>query len=214
MDTPRVEVDEVIATEQLEHRPVRVRAPDAEARAMGELRHGLAGSPRTLLQKLSDVALYLCAAQSAGVSLFEEVGERRYCRWLAASGAYEPLLWTTLPCASSPCGTMLERQEPMLVIDPQRCYSGLGRLRPPVVEALLVPFQARDATVGSLWVVSHDPACRFDAEDLRIVQHLTRFAGEAYECLQKFGAEDVRHLSRMLHEPDLPPYDADPDKPL
>src|SRR5262245_42173258 len=186
MDTPRVEVDEVIATELLESRPLRVRAADAEACALEELKQGLAGSPRTLLQKLSDVALAVCAAQSAGVSLLEETDERCHCRWLAASGEYVPLLWTTLPCASSPCGAVLERQAPILMVEPQRHYPGLDQLRPAVAEVLLIPFVVLSATIGSVWVVSHDPATRFDAEDRRIMGQLTRFAGEAYDCIQKF----------------------------
>lgn len=201
MDTPHVSLDEVIATELLERRVLRVRDAGAAARAMDELKRSLAGSPRRLLQRLAEVALELCAAQSAGVSLYEEDGGRCFCRWHAADGEYRHLLWSTLPCAFSPCGTVRDRQETLLMVDPQRHFQTLEHLQPAVAEVLLVPFTLRGEVAGALWVVSHEAAsCCFEAEDRRIVEELTRFAAVAYEHLKSFGAEDVRQLSR-LHSP-------------
>ena len=209
MDTPRVEVDEVIATALLEHRTPRVRDEHAEKRAMDEMRRGLAGSPRSLLQKLAEVALDLCNAQYAGVSLLEQSGEPRFCRWYAVSGEYRAWLWSTLPCATSPCGPALEQHQPMLMIRPERCFSVLAQLRPPVEELLLVPFAVHGEIAGTVWVVSHDKERVFDSEDSRIMTALTEFAAAAYEQLLSFGPEELEALSR-LYQISEPPAERDP----
>jgi GAF domain-containing protein len=67
---------------------------------MGELKRALAGSPRAVLQKLAEVVLELCDAQSAGVSLLEETHGRHVFRWHAVAGRWRELLWATRvpPC--------------------------------------------------------------------------------------------------------------------
>jgi GAF domain-containing protein len=205
-----ISVDAVIATEELERRPRRARDASAGARAMAELQYALAGSPRTLLQKLAETALELCGAQSAGVSLLEEDEGRRFFRWHAVTGEWGALRWATLPREMSPCGTVLDRNQTLLMIDPERYFAPLASVPPRVAEALLVPFTVEGELVGTVWVVSHDPTRRFDADDRRIVTELTNFAAAAYGRLQTFRADDVRELSR-LHlvseprpEPDAP----------
>lgn len=190
-------LEEVIATEALEQRVARVRDVAAEPRAMGELKRALAGSPRAVLQKLAEVVLELCGAQSAGVSLLEEADGRRFFRWHAAAGRWRELLWATLPRELSPCGTMLDRHEALLMVDPERHFAPLAQVPPRIGEALLVPFAVNGATLGTVWVVAHDADRRFDGEDRRVVTELTQFAAAAYERLKSFKADDVRELSRM-----------------
>lgn len=190
-------LEDVIATEALDQRAPRVTSAAAERRAMGELKRALAGSPRSVLQKLVEVALALCGAQSAGVSLLEEADGRRFFRWYAVAGAWAGLLWTTLPRDFSPCGTVLDRQEPLLMVDPERYFALLGQVPPRVTEVLLVPFEVGGEMVGTVWVVAHDAAQQFDSEDCRIVTELTRFAALAYGRLHSFKPDDVRELSRM-----------------
>ena len=209
MDTPRVGLDEVIATSLLDSRQRHARDLCAEGRALDELRRALAGSPRTVLQKLADLLLNLCDAHSAGVSLLEAAGERPFCRWYAVSGEYRGLLWSTLPCASNPCGLALKQSAPILLLDPQRHYVPLAALKPSAEEVLLVPFALRGVTVGTVWTVSHDPQHFFDADDSRIMTALTEFAALAYERLLSFSAEDVLKLSRMQCGEDSEP---DPGK--
>lgn len=195
---PSIPVDDVIATELLEQRAPRVRDAGAEQRAVGDLKRGLAASPSALLQKLAEVALELCRSESAGVSLLEEdANGRRFFRWHAVSGKWGALRWTTLPREMSPCGTVLDRGEALLMIDPERYYAPMSHVPPRVAEALLVPFAVGGENVGTVWVVSHDPAIQFDGEDRRIVAELTRFAAGAYERLKSFKPADIAALSRM-----------------
>ena len=175
---------------------------------MSELQYALAGSPTALLQKLAEKALELCAAHSAGVSLMEEAGGRRFFRWYAVAGQFSGLRWTTLPYEFSPCGAVLERRETLLMIGPERHYGRLPGAQPLVIEVLLVPFSVGGELVGTVWVVSHDAGRRFDAEDRRVVTELTQFASAGYGRLQSLRPDDVRELTRM-HLAQSPPQDSD-----
>jgi len=196
VDAPVLPLDAVIANDALERRPVRAADPAAEIRALESIRIALAGSPRGILQKLADNALALCAADSAGISLLEEAEGKRHFRWYATAGVIRELLWTTLPREASPCGAVLDRGAPLLMIAPQRHYTFIGQVKPPVSEVLLVPFSVRGSLVGTVWAVSHG-AKQFDRDDRRMLGVLTAFAAAAYERLASMSPQDVIELSRM-----------------
>ncbi|HEY6821228.1 MAG TPA: hypothetical protein VI321_04355 [Burkholderiales bacterium] len=86
MEAAPFPVEKVIANEVLERRAIRKRNYTAEERAMEEIRREQAGPPPALLQKVADVALQLCRAQSAGISLLEEKDGQRAFRWQAVAG--------------------------------------------------------------------------------------------------------------------------------
>jgi hypothetical protein len=67
--------------------------------------------PERILQELVDVAMELCGADSAGVSV-EEPGEQPAFRWAATSGKYVPFQNARLPYDFAPCSICLERGEP------------------------------------------------------------------------------------------------------
>jgi CheY-like chemotaxis protein len=190
-------LDAVIANEELNRRRPRRRLHDGLEQALERLRRDLATSPRRILQNLTDTALELCQAQSAGVSLLEREAEREFFRWHAVSGKWAPLVWTTLPRGFSPCGTVLDRNAPQLMIDPERYFTPLAQVPPKVFEALLVPFSVGGEPVGTVWVVSHDRTRCFDREDRRVLSQLSQFAARAYQQLSTLSAEDVVHLSRL-----------------
>jgi CheY-like chemotaxis protein len=197
METMPAPLEAVIANEELNRRRPRQRLHDGLQQALERLRRDLATSPRRILQNLTDTALELCQAQSAGVSLLESEGQRQFFRWHAVSGKWAPLVWTTLPREFSPCGTVLERNAPQLMIDPQRYFTPLAQVPPKVFEALLLPFSVGGEVVGTVWVVSHDRGRCFDREDRRVLAQLSEFAARAYRHLCTLSAEDVVHLSRL-----------------
>jgi CheY-like chemotaxis protein len=201
-----VTLDEVIANEELERRRPR-HDQSAALRARIEALSGeLATSPRQVLQKITDAVLELCQSHSAGVSLLEAEGERKFFRWHAVSGKWAPLLWTTLPREFSPCGTVLDRKGPQLMIDPERYFTPLAQVPPKVYEALLVPFEVGGQLAGTVWAVVHDRSRRFDGEDRRVLSGLAEFAAKAYGRLSSLNADDVVQLARMSAAP--------PQKPL
>jgi CheY-like chemotaxis protein len=190
-------LDTVIANEELSRRP-----PQSDVRArvqehLDRLAAALATSPRQILQKLTDTALELFHAHSAGISLLERDGERELFRWHAVSGRFASLLWSTLPRDSSPCGTVLDRQAAQLMISPERYFTSLAGVEPKVQEVLLVPFSVGGKAVGTVWLVSHDQSRRFDAQDRDVLMQLSAFAAGAYEQLSSMSAEDVVSLSRL-----------------
>jgi hypothetical protein len=96
----------VLSTAELSKRPSR--APDyaGECRALMALAEQLAASPDGILQKLTDTALMLCRAQSAGVSLLEPDGKRFY--WPAISGQWVGQISGGTPRDFGPCGTVMD----------------------------------------------------------------------------------------------------------
>jgi CheY-like chemotaxis protein len=207
MDASPLPVNSVIANEELSRRRPRHRMQDALDQALENLARGLATSPRRVLQKLSDAALELCHAHSAGISLLEAEGERQIFRWHAVSGQWASYLWATMPREFSPCGTVLDRQAAQLMILPERHFTPLLQVSPKVHEVLLIPFSVAGEIVGTVWVIAHDDSRRFDSEDRRVVSKLADFAAEAYQRLSSLGAEDVLHLARLsrgAHVPKLP----------
>ena len=182
MDSGILPVDAVIATPRLGERPSREPDLAAENRSMLQLVEYLSHNPKELLQKLAEIAIELCAAGSAGVSILEEHNE--VFRWYAAAGEYAALRWSTLPQFFSPCGTVLERAATQLMSYPEQHFTYLVDVKPTVVEVLLIPFRVNEKNVGTVWIVSHTSAHGFDSEDARIVTNLAAFAAAGFKTLQ------------------------------
>ena len=185
----------VVNTLDLARRPSRPANFEEENRALGDLAESFAASPRTILQKLADVALELCGAHSAGISILEEHNDTPVFRWRALAGELAPHLGRTLPRAFSPCGTVLDRNALQLMLRPARHFPYIGALSPRIEEALLIPFHSNAKPIGTIWVVSHDETRRFDAEDARLMTSLGRFAAGACDVIG-----ELDRLERELTE--------------
>ncbi|MGH9622491.1 MAG: sensor histidine kinase, partial [Bryobacteraceae bacterium] len=68
---------------------------------------------------------------------------------------------------------------------------------PAAEEALLIPFYVHGKAVGTIWAMAHDHRRRFDAEDLRQMESLGRFASAAYRAVQ---VQDSRRAALNLME--------------
>ena len=147
------------------------------------LAEALADSPQTVLQTLADTILNACGAGSAGISLLSEInGERRFY-WPAIAGQWETHIGGGTPRNFGPCGDVLDRNAPLLFQHIARRYTYFQEVTPPVEEALLVPFYVDGSAVGTIWAVAHDDCRKFDAEDLRLMTGLGKFASSAYQVL-------------------------------
>ena len=82
-----------------------------------------------------------------------------------------------------PSGEVLDRDMPLLFTHWERRYQYLAAVTPPAEEGLLVPFHVDGKAVGTIWAVVHDGERKFDAEDLRLLQSLARFASAAYQTV-------------------------------
>ena len=187
-----VPLESILCTEELNQRPSRLPDYEAENRALVLLVRALANSPRIILQTLADTILEVFQADSAGISLLtkEDGGKRFY--WPAIAGVWQPHVGGGTPRDFGPCGDVLDRDAPLLFRHFERRYPYLLPVTPPVEECLLVPFYSHDKAVGTIWAIAHDERRKFDAEDLRQLQSMGRFASAAYQAVEIMAASEQR----------------------
>ena len=186
---PTATLAEVDIRSQLSSRPPRLPEPDGLDRALAALAQEMTENPRSMLQRLVETALQLCRADTAGLSLLE--GD--VFRWEAVAGVFASYRDGTMPRAASPCGVCIDQNVTQLMHLPDRLFPAL-RAEPRFVEALLIPFQVRGRPVGTVWVVSHSDARKFDREDERVVRTLAQFAAAGWQLWNALeAAEEANH---------------------
>jgi PAS domain S-box-containing protein len=171
----------VLSTAELNRRPSRPPDHAAENRALIALARELATSPQGILQKLAETALTMCRAHSAGLSLLND--DQKTFHWPVIVGTWARHLGGGTPRDYGPCGTVLDRDTPLLFSHPERDFAYFAQVTPLIEEALLMPFYVHGEAVGTIWVIAHDHSRRFDVEDLRVMTNLGTFAGAAYQAL-------------------------------
>jgi PAS domain S-box-containing protein len=203
-----VPLKSILCTEELHRRPWRPPDYGKENRALVAMASALADSPRTILQTLAEKVLEGLQADSAGLSLLTKDDKRFY--WAAIAGAWQPHIGGGTPRDFGPCGDVLDCNVPMLFTHWERRYPYLQSATPLAAEGLLVPFYVKDNSVGTIWAIAHHDRHKFDAEDLRLLESLGRFASAAYQTVAsiddlKFQIDErekaeaeVRELARGL----------------
>jgi PAS domain S-box-containing protein len=184
-------LESVLSTAELNRRPSRSPDYAAENRALVALAQEMATSPDGILQMLAETALALCHAHSAGISLLEE-GRTRF-RWRAIVGQWATHLGGGTPRNFGPCGTVLDRNAPLLFSHPERHFQYLAPITPTIDEGLLIPFHVDGEAIGTIWVIAHDESCRFDLEDLRLMTNLGKFAAAAYQTVSSLNNKAKAH---------------------
>ena len=190
--------DDVLITGELARRPAR--APDfaAENRALAALAAEMASRPHAVLQKLAELVVELCHADSAGISVLEPGGEHGQFRWHAAAGAFAPHLGGTMPREASPCGIVVDRAGVLLFDRAERCFPALRGNGPAIYENLLAPWNVDGETVGTIWAIGHGPERRFDSEDARLLQSLASQASAAHRMAMALDqAENSQHAQEL-----------------
>jgi PAS domain S-box-containing protein len=176
-----VPLESILCSEELRRRPCRPPDYGKENAALVALVSALADSPRTILQTLAEKVLDVLQADSAGLSLLTKDEKRFY--WAAIAGAWQPHTGGGTPRDSGPCGDVLDRNAPMLFTHWERRYPYLRPAIPLAEEGLLVPFYVNGKAVGTIWAIAHNARRQFDAEDLRLLESLGRFASAAYQAV-------------------------------
>jgi PAS domain S-box-containing protein len=108
-------------------------------------------------------------------------GKRFY--WPAISGVWKQHIGGGTPREFGPCGKVLDQNKPLLFKHVEKVYTYFDPVKPPVEEALLVPFYSKSKAVGTVWAVTHNNGRRFDAEDKRQLETLAQFAAAAYQAV-------------------------------
>jgi PAS domain S-box-containing protein len=194
-------LESILCTEELRNRPARPPNHEKENSALVALSSALADSPRTILQTLADKTLEVLDADSAGLSLLTKDGKRFY--WAAIAGAWGPLIGGGTPRDFGPCGDVLDRNIPMLFSHWERRYPYLLEATPLADEGLLVPFYVDGKSVGTIWVIGHSDRRKFDAEDLRVLESMGRFASAAYQVVEAIEGLSVEITARAKAESEL-----------
>ncbi|AFY65917.1 PAS domain S-box protein [Geitlerinema sp. PCC 7407] len=195
-------LDDVLITEELFHRPRKTPNLQAENDAFRTLARQLVEQPQTMLKTLVTLAKNLCRAGTAGVSLLETDGDgAAIFRWAAIAGELAHQEHNSIPYDNSPCGFCLQQRSPQLYTYPERYWTHIRSDTTPIVEALMVPLISNEQALGVIWIVSHDPGRRFDAEDLRVMTSLADFTAAAlYSHQTRQAAEYAQSLLHMLLE--------------
>jgi PAS domain S-box-containing protein len=188
----------IVRTDELHRRPARAPDYQTENRALVTLVRALADAPRTILQTLADTILEMFKADSAGMSLLAADGKSFY--WPAIAGGWERHVTGGTPRDFGPCGDVLDRNAPMLFTHWERRYPYLLAVTPAAVEGLLVPFHVEGRAVGTIWAITHQEGREFDAEDLRQLESLGRFASAAFQAIASLEAVHQRVEAVRLSE--------------
>lgn len=178
-------VQELFAANSVDSRPLRPRDPLRDIEGMQLLAQSFMRSAEDALQQLVDLALELCQADSAGISVVREGGTaENYYEWVATSGRFHPFLNAVLPQYPSACGVALDRNRPQHFRVDQRFFSLLGVTADPVLDGLLFPWKAGD-THGTIFITSSTNPVQFDSQDARVMQILADFAAAALRQQQQ-----------------------------
>ncbi len=78
----------------------------------------------------------------------------------------------------------------------ERRYTYFEPVAPAAEECLLVPFYIKGKAVGTIWALFHDKRRKFEAEDLRLLINLGRFASAAYEVCESLN--NVGHFAAIV----------------
>jgi hypothetical protein len=175
------ELDAVIATSELDGRLDRSSDFKIENRELMRLTQELSKSPQNFFQCPVNTVLTLTQADSSGISLLDEKNSRFV--WPAVAGGLSPYLGGGTPRSFGPCGTVLDRNCPILFQHPERHFGYLEPIEPPLVEVLLIPFHGDGKAVGTIWAVIHAHNKKFEPEDRRLLVVLSEFAAAAYKVL-------------------------------
>jgi len=177
-----VPLESILCTEKLRRRPSHSAEFEKENSALVSLVSALADSPRTILQTLANKVLEVLRADSAGISLLTKDETRFY--WAAISGSWGRHVGGGTPRTFGPCGDVLDHNAPMLFSHWELRYPYLSSAMPLAEEGLLVPFYVNGKAVGTIWAIAHDKRRQFDAEDLRLLESMGRFASAAYQAVE------------------------------
>jgi signal transduction histidine kinase len=182
-------LENVLENSELHARPHRTRDLESESKAFRILARVMANSPRQLPDTLLQLALELCRAGTAGISLVETLpGGESIFRWTNLAGLLEKSAEDFTPRDFNLCGVSLDRSTPQLFLNPAKHFPFLNDLLVPVVEALVFPLVGPGQAVA-IWIFSHEEGIVFDSEDMRILADLAEFASSALQVIQLLDAE-------------------------
>jgi signal transduction histidine kinase len=193
--SPQTTLEDILITPELSSRPQRPPDPVAESAALHRLARTVSTAPNEMPDTLLELAMELCHADTAGLSLLETTptGEQIF-RWTNLSGALRAHIGGSTPRNFSPCGVCLDRKTSQLFSYPERLFEYFNAVNTPFVEALVVPLvPIGNDPLGTIWILSHDERKVFDSEDVRIMTSLAEFTSAALLLVRALESERLHH---------------------
>lgn len=176
-----MDLDEVQITSQLALRRGRAAGFNVDSYALTAIARAAGRAQDALLfDTVVQLALELCAAGSAGISIIDPDDEEAGFAWTALAGLLGGRVGGRTPRYDSACGLTYDARKPQLFRQPARYFQWMSLFGVQVEELLVVPLLANGRTpYGNLWAVHHEPGRNFDSEDLRILTSLASHASAA-----------------------------------
>ncbi len=176
-----LEVTELGPNSSFEARPLRPRSLKHEMLGMRRLAKVFVERPEAILQELAALAVDLCGADSAGISMERpDEDETRFWQWVAVAGQYNGFLNAALPRYPSACGVTLERGRTQHLRVGSRFFELIGVDAPVVTDGLLLPWQTEQQR-GTIFILAHGRREAFDSHDLHMMTLFADFAAMALE---------------------------------
>src|SRR6266446_3249546 len=120
------EPDDLLITDELHHRIAHKADYQREKLAIQDLARQMAQQPDQVLPHLVHLAMELCGAHSAGISLYEaQPPGPGIFRWRHLAGRYANFLGGSAPRDFSPSGVCFDVGHPILMARPERVYTVL-----------------------------------------------------------------------------------------
>jgi hypothetical protein len=165
-----VKIEDLLDSGEFLSRRKQPRFTDYEAQALERLQESR--SPEAILQELVQIAVDVCGADSAGISLEEvnEMGEPQF-RWIVVAGSFARYLNGTTPRFYSPCGTCIDRGVAQHYQVTHPYYNFLGVNAEPIRDGILIPWHT-EKMLGTLWAVSHRADDAFDIGDYEFLHKI------------------------------------------
>lgn len=186
------ELSDVLITSKLLSRR---RRPNSEAEnvALRSLARVMAEKPHQLIDTLLNVAVQLCEADTAGLSVLDT--REQVFRWTNLAGSLSKYIGGTTPRDFSPCGVTMDCKSPQLFLYPARRFQYFKNIEPVIAEALVAPVWLENEMPATIWIVSHNPRVHFDSEDVRIMTALADFAASALRVARSLDQEKRDRLA-------------------
>jgi hypothetical protein len=194
-------LEDVVITADLQTRPPREFDIQRENDAFRELADHLVSDPNKFLDRLVELALVLCEADTVGVSIEEtdDKGQRIF-RWVPMAGCLRHLLGRTTPRHFSPCGVCVDQNAPLLLEQLDRFYPYFKETPLPFIEALFLPWEVKGGPNGTLWIVAHNDRRKFDQQDVRLMGCFAAFACGAIRLKQTLAEfEQLSGAAKVLN---------------
>ena len=166
-----------------------------EAKAIQALAVAMADAPETVLPQFVDLALRITGAFSGGLSLWEPDPAPGVFRWRFLRGTLAPFEGAVTPRNFSPCGITLDRNEPVLTLQPDRVYTWIAEAKVEAPEVLLVPLHSGGAKplearpFGTLWTVGREG--QFTRDHARVLTDLAECVSVAAAQWDRTGRDQL-----------------------